>query len=453
MGEENAMITPGIDNPVNLQQTITTPAIQPLQRIHPPITANANFSGLVSKSLMAERIFPTNYVPDYRGISAVPILTTSKIIPTGTVFMPDAPPMASMGLFGGYKFQKKALLPESMMAVRPMYADFKSNEINRNAPRNDVYSIRNVVAADPMLVQTSSIPMLPQVVSKTPAASVNTDIMSGITMISGKPLSGRVIMGDARAVHGTGISVNEKPSFMRSNTCDNNSRNKAVNWKGNFSNSDPQKSPFMSNKRLTSKLNLLDKITSSRVSSQIKSNKTEKKGSTLFDSNLMKSLPIEKTMEGIVEKHESPGMILNSECHSFTERPSSAIAIHCFDNDCGRKKGSFTDGDSPLNKSLSLDSLKSESRVGSLQDRIKGNKSSERSLSGCRNMQYNDNRDNPAMDCGKKRHVVHWFRKGLRLHDNPALKEAIVHCTTFRCIYILDPWFAGSSNVGVNKWR
>lgn len=23
----------------------------------------------------------------------------------------------------------------------------------------------------------------------------------------------------------------------------------------------------------------------------------------------------------------------------------------------------------------------------------------------------------------------------------------------FRCIFILDPWFAGSSNVGTNKWR
>nr|AFV96168.1 cryptochrome 2 [Talitrus saltator] len=51
------------------------------------------------------------------------------------------------------------------------------------------------------------------------------------------------------------------------------------------------------------------------------------------------------------------------------------------------------------------------------------------------------------------KHVVHWFRRGLRLHDNPALRDAIVNCETFRCIYILDPWFAGSSNVGVNKWR
>lgn len=51
------------------------------------------------------------------------------------------------------------------------------------------------------------------------------------------------------------------------------------------------------------------------------------------------------------------------------------------------------------------------------------------------------------------KHVVHWFRKGLRLHDNPALREGICGATTVRCIFILDPWFAGSSNVGINKWR
>ncbi|XP_004844852.1 cryptochrome-1 isoform X4 [Heterocephalus glaber] len=49
--------------------------------------------------------------------------------------------------------------------------------------------------------------------------------------------------------------------------------------------------------------------------------------------------------------------------------------------------------------------------------------------------------------------AVHWFRKGLRLHDNPALKECIRGADTIRCVYILDPWFAGSSNVGINRWR
>lgn len=53
----------------------------------------------------------------------------------------------------------------------------------------------------------------------------------------------------------------------------------------------------------------------------------------------------------------------------------------------------------------------------------------------------------------KKKHVVHWFRKGLRLHDNPSLREALKGAATYRCVYILDPWFAGSSQVGINKWR
>lgn len=53
----------------------------------------------------------------------------------------------------------------------------------------------------------------------------------------------------------------------------------------------------------------------------------------------------------------------------------------------------------------------------------------------------------------KEIHVVHWFRKGLRLHDNPSLREVLLGAKTFRCVFILDPWFAGSSNVGINKWR
>ncbi|XP_003214689.1 cryptochrome-2 [Anolis carolinensis] len=48
---------------------------------------------------------------------------------------------------------------------------------------------------------------------------------------------------------------------------------------------------------------------------------------------------------------------------------------------------------------------------------------------------------------------VHWFRRGLRLHDNPALQAAIRDGGPVRCIYILDPWFAASSSVGINRWR
>ncbi|XP_066582661.1 cryptochrome-1 [Prorops nasuta] len=52
-----------------------------------------------------------------------------------------------------------------------------------------------------------------------------------------------------------------------------------------------------------------------------------------------------------------------------------------------------------------------------------------------------------------KKHTVHWFRKGLRLHDNPSLREGLAGASTFRCVFVLDPWFAGSTNVGINKWR
>ncbi|KAI4494552.1 hypothetical protein M0804_000753 [Polistes exclamans] len=52
-----------------------------------------------------------------------------------------------------------------------------------------------------------------------------------------------------------------------------------------------------------------------------------------------------------------------------------------------------------------------------------------------------------------RKHTVHWFRRGLRLHDNPSLREGLAGASTFRCVFILDPWFAGSTNVGINKWR
>ncbi|XP_006566015.1 cryptochrome-1 isoform X4 [Apis cerana] len=51
------------------------------------------------------------------------------------------------------------------------------------------------------------------------------------------------------------------------------------------------------------------------------------------------------------------------------------------------------------------------------------------------------------------KHTVHWFRKGLRLHDNPSLREGLAGASTFRCVFVLDPWFAGSTNIGINKWR
>ena len=52
-----------------------------------------------------------------------------------------------------------------------------------------------------------------------------------------------------------------------------------------------------------------------------------------------------------------------------------------------------------------------------------------------------------------EKHLLHWFRKGLRLHDNPALLRALRQgVTTVRFVFILDPWFASSQH-SINKWR
>lgn len=67
---------------------------------------------------------------------------------------------------------------------------------------------------------------------------------------------------------------------------------------------------------------------------------------------------------------------------------------------------------------------------------------------------HNDNITiTPSKTMHKERHMIHWFRRGLRLHDNPALYEGLKSSVTYRCIFIIDPWFADSSNVGINKWR
>uniref|UniRef100_A0A1A9WM15 Photolyase/cryptochrome alpha/beta domain-containing protein n=1 Tax=Glossina brevipalpis TaxID=37001 RepID=A0A1A9WM15_9MUSC len=58
----------------------------------------------------------------------------------------------------------------------------------------------------------------------------------------------------------------------------------------------------------------------------------------------------------------------------------------------------------------------------------------------------------------EKRSLVHWFRKGLRLHDNPGLTyifdEAQVHsCYNVRPIYILDPAVTEWTKIGANRSR
>jgi cryptochrome len=56
-----------------------------------------------------------------------------------------------------------------------------------------------------------------------------------------------------------------------------------------------------------------------------------------------------------------------------------------------------------------------------------------------------------------KKTVIHWFRKGLRLHDNPALLEAINKAISvkgsLRAIFMLDPDIVTWLRVGPNRWR
>ncbi|ELU12703.1 hypothetical protein CAPTEDRAFT_226189 [Capitella teleta] len=49
--------------------------------------------------------------------------------------------------------------------------------------------------------------------------------------------------------------------------------------------------------------------------------------------------------------------------------------------------------------------------------------------------------------------VVHWFRHGLRLHDNPSLMEGLRNCKELYPIFILDGEVAGTGTAGYNRMR
>lgn len=53
--------------------------------------------------------------------------------------------------------------------------------------------------------------------------------------------------------------------------------------------------------------------------------------------------------------------------------------------------------------------------------------------------------------------VVHWFRKGLRVHDNAGLLDAWHMANdakiTLKPVFLLDPWFVKNAKVGTNRWR
>ncbi|KAH8255322.1 hypothetical protein KR038_001107 [Drosophila bunnanda] len=60
---------------------------------------------------------------------------------------------------------------------------------------------------------------------------------------------------------------------------------------------------------------------------------------------------------------------------------------------------------------------------------------------------------------GRKSTLVHWFRKGLRVHDNPALSQIFYAANaspekfSVRPIFILDPGILDWMQVGANRWR
>lgn len=54
----------------------------------------------------------------------------------------------------------------------------------------------------------------------------------------------------------------------------------------------------------------------------------------------------------------------------------------------------------------------------------------------------------------KRHQTIHWFRKGLRLHDNPALLDACETSAKLWPLYVLDPdTVTYGGNIGFNRWR
>jgi len=49
--------------------------------------------------------------------------------------------------------------------------------------------------------------------------------------------------------------------------------------------------------------------------------------------------------------------------------------------------------------------------------------------------------------------TVVWFRKALRVHDNPALLAGIANASHAQPVFVLDPWFCKPQRVGANRMR
>jgi cryptochrome len=58
----------------------------------------------------------------------------------------------------------------------------------------------------------------------------------------------------------------------------------------------------------------------------------------------------------------------------------------------------------------------------------------------------------PSVSNGTTRSLI-WFRKALRVHDNPALAAGIARAKSAQPVFVLDPWFCKPSRVGANRMR
>lgn len=57
------------------------------------------------------------------------------------------------------------------------------------------------------------------------------------------------------------------------------------------------------------------------------------------------------------------------------------------------------------------------------------------------------------MNTNREEVVVHWFRHGLRLHDNPSLIDGLSECDRFYPVFIFDGEVAGTKTAGYNRFR
>jgi len=58
-----------------------------------------------------------------------------------------------------------------------------------------------------------------------------------------------------------------------------------------------------------------------------------------------------------------------------------------------------------------------------------------------------------AASAGSSTRSIIWFRKALRIHDNPALAAGIANAKSAQPVFVLDPWFCKPSRVGPNRMR